>query len=82
MIIANNKGVNMADLNPEKITELEIKFSYQEKMLDDLNKVVYKQQQEIDALKKDYQKLSEQIKSMAESVVSHKSSEEPPPPHY
>ena len=72
----------MTDSDKDKITDLEVKFSYQEKTLDDLNKVVYQQQQEIDQLKKESRKLAQQVQSMAESVVSHKSSDEPPPPHY
>ena len=43
-----------------RITDLEIKISYTEDLLDELNRIVFRQQQQIDLLAKEIRSLCEQ----------------------
>lgn len=65
----------------ERIIELETKLAYQEDTILQLNDVVCRQQNQIDALLKRYELLASSIK-----ILSDKSLEEPEetvrPPHY
>ncbi len=62
----------------DRITEIEIVLTNQEKMLDDLNEVVIRQEKTIDVLVKQIKQLKE---SMPQDFVKP-ASEETPPPHY
>lgn len=64
----------------EKITDIEIRLTYQESALQELNDVIVKQQNQIDKLIADVNRLRRQLDSSAELVRSQ--SEETPPPHY
>lgn len=63
-----------------RITELEIKLSYQEDLLQALNKIVAQQQQQITRLEHTCRLMNEQINRIQaekkDGVI------EPPPPHY
>ena len=48
-----------------RITELEIKISYAEDMIDELNRVVFRQQQQIDLLIGEIKALREQVQNAA-----------------
>ena len=63
-----------------RITELEIKISYAEDMVDELNRIVFRQQQQIDLLAKEIRALREQ----AQSAQSHEQGNlrDELPPHY
>ncbi len=46
-----------------RITELEIKISYTEDLVDELNRLVYRQQQQIDLLAQEVRALREQVRN-------------------
>ena len=66
-------------MGEDRITELEIKVSYQEDLLQDLNKIVAQQQQQILRLEKTCHLLYQRINSL--NLVGDEAIE-PPPPHY
>jgi len=47
-----------------RITELEIKISYTEDLVDELNRLVYRQQQQIDLLVQELRGLREQVRTL------------------
>jgi uncharacterized coiled-coil protein SlyX len=60
-------------------TQLEIKFSYLEKFVSELNSVIIEQAEEISSLKKELEKLKIQIETLSDNddqIVHEK------PPHY
>ncbi len=59
-----------------RVIELESIVSYQDQMLDDLNKIVIDQQKAIDELKKNQKQLSKSVSSVQDSM------NDKPPPHY
>ena len=63
-----------------RITELEIKISYAEDMIDELNRVVFRQQQQIDLLVGEIKALREQVQN-ATPGERHSLRDELPP-HY
>lgn len=64
----------------ERITELEIKASYVEDTLDQLNMTIYRQQQQIDALIAEVRQLRQQVP--AEGAGGARSLRDELPPHY
>lgn len=65
----------------ERLDELEIKASYAEDLLEQLNLAVYRQQQQIDALQRQLHELEQ--RSLAESAASSaRSLRDELPPHY
>jgi SlyX protein len=68
-------------MNDDRIIELEIKAAYQEDLLQDLNKIVGRQQQQIDRLEATCRMLNERIKSLSVEGGGGESVEELPP-HY
>lgn len=65
-------------MSEERITNLEIKLSFAEDLIEKLNETVYKQQQQIEFL---YRELKA-IKEQASSSVSVGSLKDDIPPHY
>ena len=63
-----------------RITDLEIKISYAEDLVDELNRVVYRQQQQIDLLATQLKDLREQAKS--DALGEKYSQRDELPPHY
>ena len=63
-----------------RITELEIKISYAEDMIDELNRVVFRQQQQIDLLVGEVKALREQAQDAAPG--ERHSLRDELPPHY
>ena len=63
-----------------RITELEIKISYAEDMVDELNRVVFRQQQQIDLLVAQINALREQVQ--ADAPAEQRSLRDELPPHY
>lgn len=61
-------------MSDERLNDLEIKFSYQEELLNELNKIVANQQMVIDKLVKEVKKLHEE--SEGDKSLQEK------PPHY
>lgn len=64
----------------QRITELEIKASYVEDTLDQLNMTIYRQQQQIDALIAEVRHLRQQVP--AEGAGSAGNLRDELPPHY
>ena len=69
-------------MDEARLIELEIKAAYQEDLLQDLNRIVSVQQQQIMRLEATCQLLNERIKSL--STTSNQTSEvvDEMPPHY
>lgn len=65
----------------DRITELEIKLSFQEELLDTLNQTVIRQQQQMDLLQQQMRLLYQQIKSLSSPTDSSPQQQEMPP-HY
>lgn len=63
-----------------RITDLEIKISYAEDLVDELNRIVFRQQQQIDLLAAQIKELREQIK--ADAPGEKRSLRDELPPHY
>jgi SlyX protein len=68
-------------MNDDRIIELEIKAAYQEDLLQALNNIVGRQQQQIDRLEATCRLLNERIKSLSVEGGSGESIDEVPP-HY
>jgi SlyX protein len=63
-----------------RITELEIKISYAEDLVDDLNRTVFRQQRQIDQLIDQIRALREQV--LAAAPTEQRSLRDELPPHY
>jgi len=63
-----------------RITDLEIKISYTEDLVDELNRIVYRQQQQIDLLANEIKSLREQMQSAQPNET--RSLRDELPPHY
>ena len=63
-----------------RIAELEVKLSFCEELLEELNKTVYRQQQQIDLLQKEVAALREQVKTSMPAEPREPVDETPP--HY
>ncbi len=70
----------MSEQLENRVMDLEIRLTYQESILQELNEVVVKQQDQIDLLLAELKRQKEQLDNGAEFVRS--STEETPPPHY
>ena len=65
----------------DKLIDMEIRFAHQQDHIEQLDQVVYRQQQHIDELSGRLENLEKRLKSMMESNIL-KPEEESPPPHY
>ncbi|AXS79688.1 SlyX family protein [Dechloromonas sp. HYN0024] len=63
-----------------RITELEIKISYTEDLVEELNRLVYRQQEQIDLLFREIRSLREQAQSAQPN--EQRSLRDELPPHY
>lgn len=64
----------------QRLTELEIKASYGDDLLEQLNALVYRQQQQIDALVREFRELHQRLPDGASSATRNLRDEIPP--HY
>jgi SlyX protein len=69
-------------MNNDRIIELEIKAAYQEDLLQDLNKIVGQQQQQIDRLEATCKLLNERIKNLSTGTGGGSENVDEVPPHY
>jgi SlyX protein len=72
-------------MNDERISNLEMKISFQEKTLEDLSHVFYGQQKRIDHLERLCSELAERVRNMTEILEGHSGLKDPAgekPPHY
>nr|WP_319002334.1 SlyX family protein [Dechloromonas denitrificans] len=63
-----------------RLTDIEIKISYTEDMVDELNRTIFRQQQQIDRLITEFRALREQVQSAA--PTEQRSLRDDLPPHY
>ena len=68
-------------MNDDRIIELEIKTAYQEDLLQELNKIVSRQQQQIERLEATCRLLNERINSLSIEGSGAENVDEVPP-HY
>ncbi|MDD2914215.1 MAG: SlyX family protein [Gallionella sp.] len=68
-------------MSEERIVNIEAKITYQEDLIEELNKTVYQQQKRLDRLETAYATLVRQIESMAEAGSGGMPAHERPP-HY
>jgi len=68
-------------MTDKRITELETKVAYQEHTIQELNEVIYKQQQQIDNIEIKCQHLMDRIQSLSDSSPGEQPANERPP-HY
>ena len=64
-----------------RIIELETRIAYQERLVHELNEVITRQQNQIDALRADYERILAHLKTEDGDRVA-RPDEEYPPPHY
>lgn len=67
-------------MSEDRITNLEIKLSFTEDLIDQLNQTIYKQQQQIEFLYRELKSIKEQA-SIGDSVGNGSPKDEIPP-HY
>ena len=72
--------MEQTDTTDQRLMDLEIKFSFAEDLLDQLNQVIVRQQQEIDLLLREVRQLRQQMPEGAGPAQSRASEELPP--HY
>jgi len=65
----------------EKIIDLEIRLTHQEDHIQELDRIIYQQQQSIDLLQEQIKHLQGKLKNVSENNILSPS-EESPPPHY
>lgn len=70
----------MPDSNDARITELEIRLALQDDLLDELNLVVSRQQQQMEVLARELRRLQEQIRGLEPAKPA--SAQDEIPPHY
>lgn len=68
-------------MKDDRIIELETKVSYQEDLLQDLNKLVVTQQQQLDQLAMICKTLNDQLKEAMQRIPDESNADEKPP-HY
>jgi SlyX protein len=72
--------VNTCDETGRRLTDLEIKASFTEDLLDQLNQIIVKQQQQIDALLRELSDLRQRLPEGG--AVPYRSLRDELPPHY
>ena len=65
----------------ERITELELRFMQQERIIQELNETVFRQEQAITRLERQLRLMGEQLRSFAPASVIDQDADERPP-HY
>ena len=63
-----------------RLTELEVKLSFAEDLLEELNRTVFRQQQQIEALQRDIRALRDQLQASLPQESGNPADEVPP--HY
>ena len=76
----SNTAMQANDATDHRLTDLEIKASFNEDLLDQLNQVIIRQQQQIDALVRELGQLRQQIPDAGSGVFSRAGDDLPP--HY
>ena len=66
----------------ERLTALEVKASFTEDLLDELNRTVARQQQQLEALARELVRLRGQVEEMGEQDGAGDGTRQEVPPHY
>ncbi|WP_035383136.1 SlyX family protein [Ferriphaselus sp. R-1] len=69
-------------MTEERLADLEAKLTYQEDLIEALNKTSYQQQQRLEQLDAIVEALARQVRSLAEAGGDGKSPASERPPHY
>lgn len=69
-------------MSGDSLVELQTRVAFQDDAIEQLNRTVAGQQQEIGRLREELARLAAQVRSLAGSPVTLAQGEEPPPPHY
>lgn len=73
-------------MDQERLENIETKLAFQEKMIKELNDVIYDQQQEMDRIQRTCDQLTKQIKMMSDTLMDAMGPGIGPandkPPHY
>ncbi len=69
-------------MSEERLVEIETKIAFQEQTIEDLNDVLYKQQQEIERLGSICDTLVKRVKELSESIPGIDAPANEKPPHY
>lgn len=65
----------------DKLVDMEIRFAHQQDHIEQLDQVIYRQQQSIDAMQERLAQLEKRLKAATGSNIL-KPEEDSPPPHY
>ncbi|HYA37389.1 MAG TPA: SlyX family protein [Candidatus Methylomirabilis sp.] len=65
----------------ERLAELEVRLTFQDKTIQELNEVVTRQQRQLDRMARELAMLKAQLQILAPSPAAS-DAEETPPPHY
>jgi len=76
----SNSGMDPSTAIDHRLTELEIKASFTDDLLDEINQTVYRQQQQIERLARELQILREQANDAGSGAPRNPRDELPP--HY
>ncbi len=68
-------------MSEDRLAEIEIKLTYQEDLVQELNTLVYRQQKRIDHLERLCEALLDQVRGLSESAPQRSLRDELPP-HY
>lgn len=68
-------------MDENRFIDLETKIAFHEHTINELNKIIYQQQKQIDQLEKNSQHFAKRLNSLSE-VANHNFSEDEKPPHY
>ncbi len=80
MLFGSNTRMNAPHDTDARLTELEIKASYAEVLLDQLNTTIYRQQQQIELLLREVGGLRQQLPEGSQPVL--RNLRDDLPPHY
>ncbi len=69
-------------MSEERLVEIETKITFQEQIIEDLNNVVYEQQQEIERISSICDTLVKRVKELSELIPGIDASANEKPPHY
>ena len=76
----SNRGMELLNNTDQRLTDLEIKASFTEDLLDQLNQVIIRQQNDIDLLTRELIELRRQVPDAGSAALSRPGDELPP--HY
>jgi SlyX protein len=80
-VLGSSQNKKVSYMSDERITNLEIKLSFTEDLIEKLNETVYKQQQQIEFLYRELKAIKEQASSSGGGSGSDSLKDEIPP-HY